>query len=119
MILGILGIAVIIIASVLAYRTAKDYERNGIMWAVIVLAVGFGIQIALPLLIGIIYVIYILASGGAAGEIPQISAGWSIIIGIVCLVLSIAAVMLILRHISSIPEDKLFTPPPSPPETFN
>lgn len=119
MILVILGIAAVIVASVLAYRTANDYDRNGIVWAILVLVVGFGIQIILPVCIVIIYAIYTVASGGEGAGIGAIGVGSSLILSVGCLILSVVAIMLILRHLSKVPEDKPFTAPPLPPDTFN
>ncbi len=116
--IGILGIVVIIVATVMAYRTAKQYDRNAVAWAAIVLAVGFGIQLIIPLLLGVVIAVVMLVNGNTETEIQSAIALPSIIIGLVCIVLSVVAVMLILRYLSKIPEDKPFTQPPTPP-TFN
>lgn len=116
--IGILGIVVIIVAAVLAYRTANQYERSGIAWAGIVLGVGFGIQIALPTLAITVVMIVMAVGGGNQLEILE-SVYWpATIIGYVCLFLSVVAVMLILKHLSKVPEDESFTAPPVPPESF-
>ncbi len=117
MLLSILGFSIIIIFTVFAYKTAKDYERNAIGWALITFAIGFGVQIILPILIVIIIAIAMSVSGISPGqiqeEIPVIT------ISMICMVLSVAAGMLILRYLSKIPEEKSFVAPPSPPTSFN
>lgn len=117
--LSILGFIIIIVAAIHIYRTAKQYERNAIGWTLITLGVGFGIQLILPLFIGIIIGIILIVNGSSIKEMQGALNVPAFIIGIVCLVLSIAAVLLILRYVSKIPHEPHFTLPPSPPETFN
>jgi len=117
--LSILGLIVIIVASVHVYRTAKQYERNAVAWTLITLAVGLGIQLILPLFILIIVGIIMVTGGSSPEEIQAAISVPAIIISIVCIVLSVVGVFLILRHLSKIPEEESFTKPPSPPETFN
>jgi hypothetical protein len=115
--INILGFAVLIIVTIFAYKTAKDYERNAIGWALLTFAVGFGIQIILPILIFVVIAIVMIASGSslarAQQDIPDIT------ITMICLVLSVVSGFLILRHLSKIPEDKAFDTPPAPPTDFN
>ena len=113
--IAILGIVVIIVSTVMAYRTARDYERNGAAWAAIVFVVGFGIQIILPFFAAIIAAVVMIAGGSTPMEMQAALDVPATIFGIVCIILSIVAVMLILRYLSKIPEDKPFTPPPTPP----
>ena len=55
--LSLLGFIAVIIATVYAYRTAKDYNRNAVAWAAAVFGVGFAIQLVIPFLFGIIYAV--------------------------------------------------------------
>lgn len=113
--IGILGLVIIIVATIYAYKTAKDYDRNAVLWAIITFSVGFGIQIIIPFIIGIILAIVLMAGGTSPEKLEEAVGGWVVIIGMVCLVLSVAAVFIILRYLSKIPEEKPFTPPPQPP----
>ncbi|HSK70183.1 MAG TPA: hypothetical protein VK892_00705 [Pyrinomonadaceae bacterium] len=117
--LSILGFIIIIVAAIHVYRTAKQYDRNAIGWTLITIGVGFGIQLILPLFLGIIIGIVMIASGSSIEEMQGSLNVPAFIIGLICLALSIAAVLLILRYVSKIPDEPPFTPPPSPPETFN
>lgn len=117
--LSILGFAVLIVATIFAYRTAKDYGRNAAIWALITFGVGFGIQIIIPVFIGIIWGFVLLASGTPPERMQDEIGGWATIIGIICLVLSVISVFLVLRFLSKIPEEKSFVQPPQPPADFN
>jgi hypothetical protein len=115
--INILGFAVLIIVTVFAYKTAKDYERNAIGWALITFGVGFTIQIILPILIFILITIVMIASGSTAEKAVKVIP--DITITMICLVLSVVAGFLILRYLSKIPEEKPFVAPPAPPTDFN
>ena len=52
--LSLLGIFAIIFISVLTFRTARDYGKNALLWTFAALAVGFGIQIIIPIIAVII-----------------------------------------------------------------
>ena len=114
--LSILGLVIIVVATIYAYKTAKDYDRNAVLWAIITFSVGFGIQIIVPVIIGIIFAIFLTAGGTPPEQLEKAVGSWAMIIGMVCLILSVVAVFIILRHLSKIPEEKLFTPPPQPPK---
>jgi uncharacterized membrane protein AbrB (regulator of aidB expression) len=115
--LDIIGFVFIIVVTIFAYKTAKDYERNAIGWALITFAVGIGIQIILPAFILVIIAIAATVGGSSTqkvqDDIPFVT------ISIICIVLSIVAGFLILRHLAKIPEEKSFNTPPEPPLDFN
>src|SRR5215213_6444779 len=117
MIILILGLALLIVLTVFAYKTAKDYDRNAIGWALFTFAVGFGFQIILPICIYIIIAVAVTVSGKrleqVQDDIPDIT------ISLVCVALSVAAGMLILRYLSKIPDEQPFDAPPAPPTDFN
>ena len=117
--LSILGIVVLIVAPILAYRTAKDYDRNAALWAIVTFAVGFALQFVIPFFIGIILAMVLMASGTPPDQLQEAIGGWATVIGVAFMVLSIVGVFTILRYLSKVPEEKSFTPPPRPPETFN
>ncbi len=115
--INILGFVILIVVTIFAYKTAKDYERSAIVWALITFAVGFGIQIILPAFILFIIALIATVAGSSTQKIQDDIPIFTIVI--VCLVLSIAACILILRHLATIPEEKPFDVPPSPPTDFN
>ncbi|CAN5654085.1 hypothetical protein BH20ACI4_BH20ACI4_03200 [soil metagenome] len=118
--LDIIGFVFVIVLTIFAYKTAKDYERNAIGWALITFAVVIGIQIILP--VSIILIIIIIATiATAGGSSPhQIQDAIPIAtISIIFKILSIVAGFLILRHLAKIPEEKSFDIPPEPPSDFN
>lgn len=118
--LSIIGLIILIVVTVQAYKAAKSYGRNAVAWAFITFGVGFGIQIIIPLIFGIIYGIVIAAGGGTASpqQLQRDIMIPALVVSVVCIVLSIVAVLLILRYLSKVPEEKSFTPPPQPPENF-
>lgn len=116
--IGILGIVVIIVATVMAYRTARDYERNAAVWAAIVFAVGFGIQIILPFFVAIIAAVVMVAGGSTPMEMQAALDVPAMIFGIVCIILSVVAMLLILRYLAKLPEEN-FDIPPAPPSDFS
>jgi steroid 5-alpha reductase family enzyme len=121
MIISIIGFAFIIILTIFAYRTAKDYERNAAVWAVITFFSVFGVQIILPFLIGLIIAVLMLVSGTPPEKLQESfnETVPAVTITVLCIVLSVVAGFLILRYLSKIPEEKSFDVPPAPPTNFN
>ena len=117
--LSILGIVVIIVVTYQVYKMAKSKGRNAGIWALITFVVGFGLQLGLPILAGIVLAVVWMTSGSTESEVREALTGPAMIIGFVSLVLSFAAVWLILWRVSRIPADKTFNLPPSPPTNFN
>ena len=117
--LSILGIVVIIVATYQVYKAARDTGRNAVVWALITFAVGFGFQIVIPIIAGIILAVALIASGTPESGLQEAISTPGILIGLVCLFLSFLAVWLILRQVSKIPEEKSFVAPPTPPTNFN
>jgi hypothetical protein len=117
--LSILGIVVIIVATYQVYKTARDTGRNPAIWALITFVVGAGIQIALPIVAVMIYAGILLGSGTPAAGLEEAVSTFSIVVTLIGLALSLAAVWLILRMVSKIPEEKSFAAPPAPPTDFN
>lgn len=116
--LSILGLVAVIVATYHVYKTAKDTGRNAVGWAFLTFGVGFGSQIILPLMTGIIIALVMTASGNSITKIQEFVDSIALIIGIVCLAASLFGIWLIMRHVSKIPDSDSFIPPPSPP-TFD
>ncbi|CAN5200168.1 hypothetical protein BH20ACI1_BH20ACI1_21550 [soil metagenome] len=116
--LSILGFIAVFIAAYFVYKTAKDTGRGAVGWSLLTVAVGVGLQIVLPVLIGIFVGVFMMAYGNSVTDIQENLQSASIIIAIGCLVLSFIGIALIIRHVAKIPEEELFVPPPLPPD-FN
>lgn len=110
MLITLLGLAFIVVATVIAYRTAKQYERNPVMWALCVLGTGLGIQILTPNLIALIIVIFMVRNGNSVLEIQTAL--------MISIIFSIAAMLLILRHLAKLPDENIDMPP-APPSYFS
>ncbi len=117
--LGIAALIAVIIFIVQVYKTANGTGRNGALWALLTGVVGFGIQLLLPMAIGLVMGIYYIATGSSIEEMEAAVNGWSLLIGLPCIVLSIAGVWLIMNHVSKVPDEPATaSAPPPPPPTF-
>ena len=113
--LSILGFIAVIIAAYYIYKTAKDTNRSAVGWALITLAVGFGVQIVIPVLIGIVISIIMLTSGNSEAQIQEFIQPVGLYLGIGCLILSFVGIWMIIRYVSGLPEQAFSEPPPVPP----
>jgi len=115
MILFILGLLAVFIATYYIYKTAKDTNRNAVGWALLTFAVGFGLQIIFPVLIIIIITIAMTVSGKRLTNIDELPWSVGTIISLAGIAVSFVGIWLIMRRVSTIPDDEIFTAPPSPP----
>ena len=113
--IGILAFIAIFIAAYFAYKTANDTGRSGPLWVLATLGIGIGIQIALPILIGIIMAAVYLMTGVPAERIAEKITGPLAIVGFISLPLSLIGIWMILRHVSKLPKDEPVIAPPPPP----
>ena len=116
--LSILGFIAVFIAAYFVYKTAKDTGRNAVGWALLTLAVGFGLQIILPTIIFIIIAIVTRVPGEPLKNIDQLPFSVEIIITLTGLAASFVGIWLIMRRVSTISEEESFVAPPAPP-TFD
>ncbi|MGI9034528.1 MAG: hypothetical protein ACR2GD_00685 [Pyrinomonadaceae bacterium] len=116
--LGIIGLVVIIVAPFFIYRNAKQNGHNPILWAALAFGAGIGLQIILPLLIGIVWGIVMALKGKPPAVIQQSIQGYAAIIGVISLALSVGGVLLIMRRVNSIRDTEEVNLPPAPPN-FN
>ena len=105
-----LGFVAIIIFTIYAFKSARDYGRNGFLWAFVTFCIGFGIQIAAPMFVGILLGIVWLLQGRTADEIQSSLEGPSILVGIIATVLSLVAMALVLKFVSRV-RDGVEIPP--------
>ena len=113
--LSILGLVAVIIAAYYIYKTAKETNRNAVGWALLTFVVGFGLQIIFPVVILIIITIAMAVSGKRLTNIDELPWSVDTIISLVVLAASFIGIWLIMRRVSTIPDDEIFTAPPSPP----
>ncbi len=116
--LVILGFIAVIIAAYYIYKTAKDTRRNAVGWALLTLAVGFGLQIIFPAIIIIVIAVVMNVSGKPLTNIDQLPWSVGIIIYLIGLAVSFVGIWLIMRRVSTIPDEESFVAPPPPP-TFD
>src|SRR5688572_15971870 len=114
--LTILGIVAIIVLTIQVYKSAASTERNAAGWAALTFIVGIGIQFVIPMMIGLIYGIY-LAATGSATDFEGGYFGVMTIISLGAIVLSIVGMWLIAKHVSNVIDD-VYQPAPPPPPTF-
>lgn len=116
--LGIIALIAIVVFTIQVYRTASGTGRNAALWAVLTAVVGVGLQIVLPILIGIVLAVYFVATGTPPENIESAITGPATIIGFICLALSIVGMVLIAKHVGKVPDDPIGTAKPPPPPTF-
>ncbi|MCY7375635.1 MAG: hypothetical protein LH472_06645 [Pyrinomonadaceae bacterium] len=116
--LSILGFIAVFIATYYIYKTAEDTGRNAVGWALLTFAVGFGLQIIFPVIILIMITIGMSVSGKRLTNTEQLPWSVDTIISLTGLAASFVGIWLIMRRVSTIPEDESFAAPPAPP-TFN
>ena len=90
-----------IISSIFIYRTARDNGYNYIGWTVASITGFILIQLAIGLFIGIVAGIGIAAWGWS----PTIIEDYTLLIGLVSLIPSIAYVLLILKYVNRVPDN--------------
>jgi predicted PurR-regulated permease PerM len=113
--LGIAAFIAIFIFTYYAYKTARDYNRKAWLWALAVFGVGFGLQVIVPLMIGIVLGVVLVMSGTPVNEMQEKIQGPASIIGIVSVVLSFVGMALLLKMLSKVPETddgQVEVPPP-------
>jgi chromate transport protein ChrA len=118
MFLSIIGIVFVIVATYFVYKNANDYGRNAPLWAVITFFVGIGLQWVFPIIMVILLGIILLLTGSSQMQVESSLMFYAGFVGIGSLVLSAVAVLLILKFVSKMPEEKSFVKPPSPPIEF-
>ena len=118
--LGIIALITVFIAAFFAYKTAVGNGRNGPLWTLATLGVGLGLQVVIPVVLGVILAVVYLAGGTSPEKLQEEIAGPAGVIGLVSLFVGFIAIWLILRHVSKLPQDELrIDSPPPPPTVFD
>jgi hypothetical protein len=120
-VLNVLGLVVIIVATILVYKTGRDNGRNGVLWAILVVVLGITLQWIIPTIATVVMVLVYMSSvttmpqGMIMEEVDTYA--WLIMIG--GLVLSFVSIWVVLKIVSRIPEEGPGSAaPPPPPPTF-
>ena len=116
--LSIIGLITVFIAAYFIYRTAGDTNRNALGWALLTLAVGFGLQIVLPLVIVIVIAATMMIAGKPLKSMDDLPWSTDIIITLVGLAASFVGILLIMRRVSIFWDEETSLAPPAPP-TFD
>lgn len=119
MILQLLGIIAIIVFTVFVGKTAKEYGRNAVLWAVACLGVGLGLQFVGPILVVMIVAIVLIATGTRPDQLETAIGWWGFGITFLFLVLSLIGMFIILRHVAQLLDEPEIGDSPPPPPTFN
>ena len=113
--LSILGLIAVFIAAYFVYKSARDTGRNAAGWSLLTVAVGIGMQIVLPVFIFFVIAAVMAISGKPLRHIDDLPFGTTLIVSILGLAASIVGIWLIMRRVSTIPDDESFVSPPAPP----
>ncbi len=104
-----------IFAFYFGYKKAKATGRNAVLWAFICGLTFIGVQIIVPLAIGIFLGLGI----GIFGWSESIYDDWTWLITLVSVGASIVALLILFRILDKVPDDpQPELPPPPPPSTF-
>ena len=103
-----------IISAWLAYKKAKDTNRNGILWAAIAAVTFIGTQLVLQFGFGIVIGLGIAAFGWSESLLET----YSIPITILAVVCSFGTTWLVLRYLDKPVTGESYQQPPAPP-TFD
>ena len=114
----ILGIVAIIVFTIQVYKTASGTERNAPFWAAVTAVTGVAFQFVFPVILGVLIVVYYVATGTEIQEVESAAYGPALVINLVCFVVSIVGMWLVMKHVSNVKDDLPAAKAPPPPPTF-
>ncbi len=115
---GILGIIAIVAFTVYSYKTAIEFGRSG-LWAAATFGIGILIQFVIPFVLGITFVMIMMAAGKTEEQIAGDYYGFSIVVELGSIVASVFAMLGILKYLSRIHDDDDNVEPLPKPPKFN
>jgi hypothetical protein len=120
-VINILGLVVIIVGTILAYKTARDNGRNGVLWAFLLVASALTMQYVVPTIAVIALAFYYMFTAPRMPQSMMIEEvewfAWIFTFG--GLALSFVCVWAVMRVVSRLPEDEpAGSAPPPPPLDF-
>ncbi|MEP7211719.1 MAG: hypothetical protein ABI791_01500 [Acidobacteriota bacterium] len=118
--IGLIAFIAVFIVTYQVYKSAVSTERNPWFWAGLTLVTGFGLQVVLPMLFGIVLAVYYSVTGTPPERLESEITGLIGVFGLVSLVLSIVGMVLIMKHVSKVKDDvpATYTQGPPPPPNF-
>ena len=121
--LSILGLVVIVVSTYLVYKTARDNGRSAVLWSVIICLLGIVLQFLIPTAVtAVLVVIYYSSAPASSAYLEQQRLEdlqtYAMVAGIGGLVLSLAGMWAIMKHVSRLPEEDPAASAPPPPPTF-
>lgn len=119
MIIQLLGLIAIVIFTIFVSRTAKENGRNAFVWAVACVATGLGLQWVIPILVGIVFAIILIATGTPPERVQEAFGNWAVLLTIGSFVLSLLGMFLILRNVAQLQEEVTATIEVPPPPVFD
>lgn len=117
--IGILGLIFAIVAPFFVYRNARQNGHNPVLWMLLALVAGVGLQLVIPLTIGILLGVIWIRQGYSAEEIQQSIQAPSSIFGVISLILSVTGIFLIMRNVNIVRDLPTTYPTPPEPPDFN
>jgi hypothetical protein len=120
-VLNVLGLAVIIVASILVYKTARDNGRNGVLWTFLLVALGLTMQYVVPTVATFAIAFYYMFTATRMPQSMMIEEieWYAWIFTFTGLALSFFCIWAIMRYVSRLPEDEpAGSAPPPPPPNF-
>ena len=101
----LMGLAVVVVAPYFVFKTAKENRKSPILWGLATLVGGLCIQYILPVLVGVLLMIFFLATGTPRGKLQETLETPNEILTYAGIFLSVVFVVLILRFVGKIPDD--------------
>ena len=119
MLFFLLGTVATVVAAYFTFKTAKENGRNGVVWGLISLLVGFGLQIVGPFVLGVLLVVIMLFTGTPQSQIQSKIDGPANILFYVFWLLGFVGLFLVIKFVSRLPEtddadlSEIVPPPPT------
>ena len=119
MIIQLLGLIAIVIFTIFVAKTAKENGRNALAWSVACIATGLGFQWVIPIIVGIVVSIILIATGTRPERVQEAFGNWAILLTIGSFVLSLLGMFLILRNVAQLQEEVTANIEVPPPPVFD
>lgn len=104
MVLLFLGLAAVFIATYFAGRTAREYGRSSVVWVLLALVVGFGLQFVIPIFLVFLSAVVLSLKGTSPDKIQTALEGPATFVSYFFWVLSIVGSFLVLKLVSRLPQ---------------
>lgn len=109
------GLIIMLVLIWQVYKAANEGGRNGILWAIIAFIGSVVMQVGIGMVFGIIIGVGIEVGGWSEDLFNILS--WPI--SLFAMIANGFALWLLIKYLSRVRYDEVYTPPPPPPPTFN